>query len=59
MKEYREKNKEKSRESSLKYYNKIKDDSEYKEIRKEKAREFRIKVKERLDKLKELEKLTI
>jgi hypothetical protein len=59
MKEYREKNREKTREASNKYYNKKKDDSTFKDLRKEKSREYRIQVKEKLEKLKELEKLVI
>ncbi len=59
MKEYREKNREKTREASNKYYNKKKDDSAFKDLRKEKSREYRIQVKEKLEKLKELEKLVI
>jgi hypothetical protein len=55
MKEYREKNRDKIRENANKYYNNKKDDEDYKNYNKERVREYRNKIRQKLEKLKELE----
>lgn len=55
MKGYRANNKEKLKEHSIKWYNFKKNDEDYKNYNKIRAREYRSRIREKLNKLKELE----